>query len=185
MLAVSAADAQLYNARIISSTALPVTIPALNTGVFNVAAVTVPRDEQWQISYFGFYLSFSDTFLNVPIRFYPRAFITNSAGLAPFSGPSNAAAMNTPIPLSYYLNDAIGEAYVYLSLQGVILQRGDVVSVGGWIVNDDTVTPIDLNDVQGTIRYLPMRLVSELAVARLQNDRADQLLDVRTRASRG
>jgi len=185
MLSVSADSGQLYNARLISADALPIVVGPTLFSSFNLTAITVPRNEQWQVSFIGFVIVCSDTFFSVPVRFYPRIVVTNSVSGGPFVGPTNAAAQGTPVPTSVVLNDPAGEIYVSLNLQGVVLQQGDTLSMGGWLQNDDAITSINITNITGLMRFLPMRLVSELAVANLQNNRQDQLLDVRLRSGRG
>lgn len=172
----------LSQARLNSSVALPLTIPALSNGAISTVSVTVPDNELWNVSFAGFFISVS--LFPATLTAQSSLFLTNKAGQAPWSGQSNAASVITPISTGILLVPANAQIQVFLNLQGVQLQRGDSF-FGTVFLQNGSGAGIDVTQMDGMVRFTQIRLVSEMAVAGLQASRQDQLLDLRLRQSRG
>jgi hypothetical protein len=179
-------DVALNQAEIVTGTALPFTLATLTRQTFFILPITVPLNELWQVSFCGF--RFTTNSASALVTVEQINVLVNPSLVTPISlGTISGAVGGTctaPIPVFSAYNAEQGTLDVSISLNGVNLQRGDVLASGVRIFNG-TAGNIDVTAFRGLLRYLPIRLVSEIAVAGLQQSRQDQLLDARLRASRG
>jgi hypothetical protein len=172
----------VQQSRLGTLTALPLNVLASANALLFTVPVVVPLRHYWVIIGGGVNIIVDDT------RLVPNNGVCT---ITPFNGTIELTAAGltpglTPWSVPLIINQQSTVNYwISINLQGVELSEGDQLGFQVTFTNTDAGAAHNVTTFSGAIRYRPVLLVTEPAVARLNDGRQDQLLDPRLRARRG
>ena len=187
----------------ISSAALPIVVAASGIQVIVFEQMIVPFDEMWLVSYAGFAIEVNDsrvrpfgaqtnaTYAFVSTTGFGGTGPVGRTPVIPFTNafnPNLSAERTTGIPSQ---NTTViggpGAAWYYgsVALSGIRLMPQDSVTMGITVDNTDAALSHNVTDGYAGIRYQPIKLVTNIEIARLQQARVDPGLSARLAGSRG
>lgn len=163
-------------------TGLPLVVPLSGTNFAFTVNQFVPAAEYWIVIGAGLVVVTDDSRVTV---IGAVASITPSLGIIEET-PATLTQLQTPwnVPIQVAQQTTVNWG-LSISLQGVELSEGDRFNLQVLFANSDAVAAHNVTSMTGAIRVKPLKLVSEPAVARLNDGRQDFLLDQRLRAARG
>lgn len=176
------ADIEEYTARAAVQQAIPLNIAAGATSQLSTSSIVVPGQEYWSISAAGAYATVDNgsmLLVSGDLRIVLGQTVTIDA---PVAGNVTPGQMHLPI---FFNNDPTGLTHtVALNLSGITLMPNDSLQIFIAVKNNDA-SARNVTEAGLVIRYRPIRMVSEQAVAVLNRQRIDPGLDQRLRMSRG
>lgn len=165
-----------------ASITLPNTIGAGASVAFNTFPITCTPGEFWNLIAGGIDLNFTAAGVVVDAA---TCALSPGARTQVFNQQPAVTGSSTAIRIPFQEGLILVSAiWLAFTLAGTEMVEGDALQFVITLRNT-TGAAIDLTGVGGGVRYRPLKLVSEVQVANLQQARQDFALDQRLRATRG